>query len=107
MLGPRIDERYVLARLHHMRAGIPANCTRSHDRYLLAHCFLPLNFRYGLLLRRIFFSRRLSLGRSPGFIAILASAAQEVIAPDSYFRAGWVQVESRGPKSRAQVTLCG
>ena len=31
MLGPRIDERHVLARLHHMGAGIPADGTCSDD----------------------------------------------------------------------------
>src|SRR5712675_1679856 len=41
MLGPGIDERHVLARLHHMGAGIAADRTRSHDRYLPPHAFLP------------------------------------------------------------------
>ena len=41
MLGPGIDERDVLARLHHMGAGIAADRTRSDDRYLPAHAFLP------------------------------------------------------------------
>ena len=39
MLGPWIDERHVLARLHHMGAGIPADGTRSHDSYLPTHGF--------------------------------------------------------------------
>ena len=37
MLGPRIDERHVLARLHHMGAGIPADGTCSDDNYLPTH----------------------------------------------------------------------
>src|SRR5258706_1933171 len=41
MLGPRIDERHVLARLHHMGAGIPADGTRSDNSYLPTHTFLP------------------------------------------------------------------
>jgi hypothetical protein len=41
MLGPRIDERHVLARLHHMGAGIPADGTRSDNSYLPTHAFLP------------------------------------------------------------------
>ena len=41
MLGPGIDERHVLAGLHHMRAGIAADRARSDDRYLPAHAFLP------------------------------------------------------------------
>jgi hypothetical protein len=41
MLGPWIDERHVLARLHHMGAGIPADGTRSDDSYLSTHAFLP------------------------------------------------------------------
>jgi len=41
MLGPWIDERHVLASLHHMGAGVPANGTRSDDRYLPTHAFLP------------------------------------------------------------------
>jgi hypothetical protein len=41
MLGPWIDERHVLARLHHMGAGIPADRARSDDRYLPTHCFPP------------------------------------------------------------------
>jgi hypothetical protein len=41
MIGPWIDERDVLARLHHMRAGISADRTRSDDRYLPAHVVLP------------------------------------------------------------------
>src|SRR5712672_2349921 len=43
VLGPRIDERHVLARLHHMGAGIPANGTSSDDSYLPTHAF-PLAF---------------------------------------------------------------
>jgi hypothetical protein len=42
MLGPWIDERHVLARLHHMGAGIPADGTRSDNRYFPAHAFLPV-----------------------------------------------------------------
>ena len=41
MLGPWIDERHVLAGLHHVCAGIPADGTRSDDRYLPTHAFLP------------------------------------------------------------------
>src|SRR5258705_11802605 len=41
MLGPRIDERHVLARLHHMGAGVPADGTRSDNSYLPTHTFLP------------------------------------------------------------------
>src|SRR6202163_1322719 len=43
VLGPCIDERHVLARLHHMGAGIPANGTSSDDSYLPIHAF-PLVF---------------------------------------------------------------
>jgi hypothetical protein len=42
MLGPGIDERDVLARLHHMRAGISADRTRSDNNYLPTHAFLRL-----------------------------------------------------------------
>src|SRR5260221_9623728 len=41
MLGQWIDECPVLARLHHMGAGIPADGTCSDDSYLPAHAFLP------------------------------------------------------------------
>src|SRR5580693_5175257 len=41
MLGPWIDERDLLTRLHHMRAGIPADGTRPDDSYLSTHAFLP------------------------------------------------------------------
>ena len=41
MLGPWIDERHVLARLHHMGAGISADRARSDDSDLPAHVFLP------------------------------------------------------------------
>jgi hypothetical protein len=41
MLGPWIDERHVLASLHHMGAGIPADSTSPDDRYLPTHVFLP------------------------------------------------------------------
>ena len=41
MLGPGIDEGDVLARLHHMGAGIAADRTRSDNRYLPAHAVLP------------------------------------------------------------------
>src|SRR5450432_1380853 len=41
MLRPRIDEGHVLARLHHMGAGIAADRTRSDNRYLPTHAFLP------------------------------------------------------------------
>src|ERR1700682_3667831 len=41
MLGPGIDERHVLARLHHMGAGIPADRTRSDDSYFPTHALLP------------------------------------------------------------------
>jgi hypothetical protein len=41
MLGPWIDERHVLARLHHMGAGIPADGTRSDNCYLPPHAVLP------------------------------------------------------------------
>src|SRR5712675_2905677 len=37
MLGPWIDERHVLAGLHHMGAGIPADGTRSDDSDLPTH----------------------------------------------------------------------
>src|SRR5882757_5888018 len=41
VLGPWIDERDVLARLHHMGAGIPADGSRSDNSYLPTHAFLP------------------------------------------------------------------
>jgi len=41
MLGPWIDERHVLARLHHMGAGIAADRARSDDSYFPTHAFLP------------------------------------------------------------------
>jgi hypothetical protein len=41
MLGPWIDERHVLARLHHMGAGIPADGTCANNSYLPTHAFLP------------------------------------------------------------------
>ena len=41
MLGPWVDERDVLAGLHHMGAGVAADRTRSDDRYLPPHAFLP------------------------------------------------------------------
>jgi hypothetical protein len=43
VLGPGIDERHVLARLHHMGAGIPADSTSSNNSYLPTHAF-PLAF---------------------------------------------------------------
>jgi hypothetical protein len=39
MLGPWVDERHVLARLHHMGPGIAADGARSDNRYFAAHCF--------------------------------------------------------------------
>jgi hypothetical protein len=41
MLGPWIDEGHVLAGLHHMGAGIPADGSRPDDSYLPTHAFLP------------------------------------------------------------------
>src|SRR6476661_9120430 len=41
MLGPWIDERHVLARLHHMGANIPPDGTRSDNGNLPTHAFLP------------------------------------------------------------------
>jgi hypothetical protein len=41
VLGPRIDECHILAGLHHVRAGIPADGTRPDDRYLPTHVFPP------------------------------------------------------------------
>jgi hypothetical protein len=51
MFGPGIDERDVLARLHHMGAGIPADGACAHDRYFLAHGF-PFCFLFGVSCRR-------------------------------------------------------
>jgi hypothetical protein len=51
MRGPWIDEGHILASLHHMGAGIPANRTRSNDGYLPAHAFL-LAFSCGRKLAR-------------------------------------------------------
>jgi hypothetical protein len=43
MRGPGIDERYVFAGLHHMRAGVTANCAGAdNDDFLLAHAVLRL-----------------------------------------------------------------
>ena len=41
MLGPGVDERDVLARLHHMGPGITADRARANDGYLPTHAFLP------------------------------------------------------------------
>jgi hypothetical protein len=41
MLGPRIDERDVLTRLHHMRTGVATDRARPDNRYLPTHAFLP------------------------------------------------------------------
>ena len=38
VLGPRVDEGHILARLHHVRPGIAAHGTGADDCYLLAHC---------------------------------------------------------------------
>ena len=48
MLGPRIDEGDVLARLHHMGAGIAADRARTNDGYFPTHAFLP-----GFLVREL------------------------------------------------------
>jgi len=40
MLGPWIDEGHVLASLHHVGAGIPADSACANDCYFLAHAFL-------------------------------------------------------------------
>ena len=47
MLGPWNDERHVLARLHHMRAGIPADGARSDDSYLPTHASPGIAFSRG------------------------------------------------------------
>src|ERR1700754_1364361 len=47
MLGPWVDEVHVLARLHHMGAGIAADRTRSDNRYFPAHAFLPYSHSRG------------------------------------------------------------
>ena len=49
MFGPGIDERDVLARLHHVGAGISADGAGSDDRYFLAHaCPLFSLWRFSL-----------------------------------------------------------
>ena len=40
VLGPGVDERHVLARLHHVRARIAADRARPDDGYLAAHGLL-------------------------------------------------------------------
>ena len=40
MLGPRVDERHILARLRHVGAGIPPDRARPDDGYLVAHGLL-------------------------------------------------------------------
>ena len=40
VLGPGVDERHVLARLHHVRARIAADRARPDDRNLAAHALL-------------------------------------------------------------------
>ena len=42
MLRPWIDERHVLASLHHVGAGVPADGPRSDDSYLPTHAFPPV-----------------------------------------------------------------
>ncbi len=38
MRGPGVDERHILACLHHMRPGIAAHGTGTDDRYPFTHC---------------------------------------------------------------------
>ena len=52
MLGPGIDERHVLARLHHMSTGIAADGASSDDRDLPAHGS-PLYFSCGGEYKRV------------------------------------------------------
>ena len=52
MLGPGIDERDVLAGLHHMGAGIAADGACSDDRDLPAHGS-PLHFSCGGEYKRV------------------------------------------------------
>src|SRR5204863_7606417 len=40
MLGPRVDERHILARLRHVGAGITPDRARPDDGYLVAHGLL-------------------------------------------------------------------
>src|SRR5271165_3268932 len=42
VLGPGVDEGDVLTRVRHMRARIPADRARTHDRYLRAHSSPPI-----------------------------------------------------------------
>jgi hypothetical protein len=41
VLGPRVDERHVLAGLHHMRTGIAADRACADNGDFLAHGVLP------------------------------------------------------------------
>jgi putative N-acetylmannosamine-6-phosphate epimerase len=37
MLGPRVDQRDIFTRARQMRAGVTADCARSHEYNVLAH----------------------------------------------------------------------
>jgi hypothetical protein len=65
MLRPWIDERHVLARLHHMGAGISADGTRSDNDDLPPHAFLRASWA-------------LRLARRPGSSQWLKGAAPGV-----------------------------
>ena len=81
MLGPWIDEGHVLARLHHMGAGISPDGTGSDDRDFLAHAF-PLRFILSFCLQ-LFLAAKLAhrpacsqwLNRVRKLIAAMKSAA--------------------------------
>jgi hypothetical protein len=53
VLRPWIDERHVLARLHHMGADIPADGARSNNSYLRTHAFIPRSCWQPRLARRL------------------------------------------------------
>ena len=73
MRGPRIDERHILAGLHHMSAGITADRACSDDDNLAAHSVPPDKlFIIQLPLASSAFSR---LFRKPGTSALLSALA--------------------------------
>ena len=61
VLGPRVDERHILARLRHVGAGITPDRARPDDGYLPGHASHPLI----LLTQRNPAGAAITTGRTP------------------------------------------
>src|SRR5208283_4757234 len=81
MGGPRIDERHILAGLHHMGAGIAADRARSDDGNLAAHSLPPcaLFIVQRPLVSSAFFSAFCKTARGARYSALSLSMVRQAI----------------------------